>query len=85
MFPPFEEGDDCSCFPIFGNLRRHEKEVEQASNRGCNNFGQIILERKGPDCLARLICRVPDFAALSEHQLTGFGRRRNGEGLGESL
>ena len=38
--PPFEEGDDCSCFPIFGNLRRHKREVEQASNRGCNNFGR---------------------------------------------
>ena len=37
---PFEEGDDLSCFPIFGNLRRHEREVEQASNRGCNNFGR---------------------------------------------
>ena len=36
---PFEEGDDRSCFPIFGNLRRHEREVEQASNRGGNNFG----------------------------------------------
>ena len=38
--PPFEEGDDRSCFPIFGNLRRHEREVEQASNRGGNNFGR---------------------------------------------
>ena len=37
--PTFEEGDDCSCFPIFGNLRRHEREVEQASNRGCDNGG----------------------------------------------
>ena len=38
--PPFEEGDDRSCFPIFGNLRRHEREVVQASNRGGNNFGR---------------------------------------------
>ena len=45
----------------------------------------LILEKDGPDCLARLICRGPDFAALSEHQLTRFGRRRNGEGLGELL
>jgi hypothetical protein len=29
--------------------------------------------REGPDCLARLICRGPDFVALSEHQLSGFG------------
>ena len=43
------------------------------------------FRKRGPDCLARLICRGPDFAAISEHQLTGFGRRRNGEGLGELL
>ena len=48
-------------------------------------FWQIILEREGPDCLARLICRGPDFAALSEHQLSGFGLRRSGGGLGEFL
>ena len=41
--------DDRSCFPIFGNLRRHEREVEHASSRGCNNFGRLFLERKGPD------------------------------------
>ena len=44
-----------------------------------------ILEREGPDYLAHLICRGPDFAALSEHQLSGFGRRRNGEGFGGLL
>ena len=34
---PFEEGDDRSCFPIYGNLRRYERDVEQARNRGCNS------------------------------------------------
>ena len=38
--------------------------------------------RKGPDCLTRPICRGPDYAALSEHQLSEFGRRRNRGGLG---
>ena len=39
---PFEEGDDRSCFPIFGNLRQHDREVEEASNWGCNNFGRYF-------------------------------------------
>ena len=66
---PFEEGDDCGSFPIFGDLRRYEREVEQ----GLQQFRLIILEREGPDCLALQICRGPDFAALSEHQLSEFG------------
>ena len=35
----FEEGDDRGSFPILGDLRRYEKEVEQAGNRGCDNGG----------------------------------------------
>jgi hypothetical protein len=34
---PFEEEDDCGSFPILGDLRRYEREVEQAGNRGCDN------------------------------------------------
>jgi hypothetical protein len=34
---------------------------------------QVILGGEGPDCLAQLICTGPVFAALSEHQLSGFG------------
>ena len=36
---PFEEWDDCRSFPIFRNLGRYERAVEQTSNRGCNNGG----------------------------------------------
>jgi hypothetical protein len=36
---PFEEGDDRGRFPIFRNLRRYEREVEQTSNWGCDNGG----------------------------------------------
>ena len=36
---PFEVGDDCGSFPILGDLRRYEREVEQAGNRGCDNGG----------------------------------------------
>ena len=36
---PFEEGDDRGRFPIFRNLKRYDREVEQTSNRGCNNGG----------------------------------------------
>ena len=50
-----------------------------------DNFRERSTLYEGPDCLAMLICRGQDFAALSEHQLTEFGRRRNGEGLGELL
>ena len=38
----------------------------------------IILEREGSDCLAQLICRGPDFAALSEHQLLDLGEGEMG-------
>ena len=37
---PFEEEDDRDSFQIFRDLRRYEREVEQASNRGCNIFGR---------------------------------------------
>ena len=69
---PFEEGDDGGSFPIFEDLRRYVRQVEQASNRGCNNCADNFRNRV-PDCLAQLIYRGPDFASLSEHQLSVFG------------
>ena len=72
MSPPLKRGMIEAAFQSLG-ISDDTKEVEQASNRGLQQFQQIILEKEGPDCLARLICRGPDFAALSEHQLSGFG------------
>ena len=72
MSPPLKRGMIEAAFQSLG-ISDDTKEVEQASNRGCNNFGGSFLEREDPDCLARLICRDPDFAALSEGQLSGFG------------
>ena len=66
-----QEGDDCGNFPIFRDLRRYEREVEQAGNRGCDNG--IVSEIERPDCQAQLIYTGPGFAALSEHLLPGFG------------
>ena len=39
---PLEKGDDRSSFPIFRDLTRYDREVEQASNRGCNNCGRYF-------------------------------------------
>ena len=58
-----------------------QKMSVQVEILGLQQFRLIILEREGPDCLSRLICRGPDFAALSEHQLSGFGCRKNGGGM----
>ena len=33
------QGDDCSSFPILGDLRRYEREFEQAGNRGGDKGG----------------------------------------------
>ena len=44
---PFEDGDGCGSFPIFGDSRRYETEVEQASNRGCNNDGRFNFRKRG--------------------------------------
>ena len=68
MSPPLKRGMTAAAFQSLA-ISDDTKEVEKASNRGCNNFCRYILERESPDCLAQLICRGPDFAALSEHQL----------------
>ena len=67
--PLLKRGMTAAAFQSLG-ISDDMNEVEQASNRGCYNFGKIL---ESPDYLARLICRGPDFAALSEHQLSGFG------------
>ena len=80
--PPLKRGLTAAAFQSLGISDDMKERLNRlVTTISADNF----LERKGPDCLARLICRSPDFAALSEHQLTGFGRRRNGEGLGELL
>ena len=53
-----EEGDDRGNFPIFGDLRRYKREVEQASNRGCNN------------CYVNAQCPVCRQLTLFPHKLT---------------
>ena len=83
MSPPLKRGMSAAAFQSLGisddTKERLNRLVIGVATISADNF------RKGPNCLARLICRGPDFAALSEHQLTGFGRRRNGKGLGELL
>ena len=46
-------------------------------------FRLKILEREGPDCLAQLICRGPDFVTLSEYQLSGFLVKEKWRRLGQ--
>ena len=71
MSPPLKRGMTAAVFQSLGI----SDDMKERLNRlviGVATIAVIILEREGPDCLAQLICRGPDFAALSEHQLSGF-------------
>ena len=78
MSPPLKRGMTAAAFQSLG-ISDNTKEmlnrlVIGVATISADNF-RIILGREDPDCLVLLICRGPDFAAPSEHQLSGYPLR----------
>ena len=71
MFPPLKRGVTTATFQSLGisddTKERLNRLVIGVAIMAADNF------RKGPDCLAQLICKVPDIATLSEQHLSGLG------------
>ena len=72
MPPPLKRGMTAAAFQALG-ISDYTNEMLNRLVIGVATMRRIILEREDPDCLARLICRGPDFVALSAHQESGFG------------
>ena len=68
MAPPLKRGMTAAAFQSLGiSDDRLNRLVIGVATILADNFSE------GSDFLSQLICRGPDFAALSEHHLSGFG------------
>ena len=79
MSPPLTKGMTAAAFQSL----RISDDTKERLNRLVIGVATILagnFKRRGSRLSSPADCRGPGFAALSEHQLTGFGRRINEEG-----